>query len=401
MNQALLPPDGAPDSGFLERMNRFVIAHQTKLLVIVFVLAVVTRIGATVALQGFESGPPTWGDMKSYDDFARKITAGDWLGQPTSYREPGYPVFLAAVYKLTGGNAAAGRLANAGLGAAACLLIFVLGKRLCGGAVGLGASAWSVFYPHFIYLNTMLLRESLLILLVLVFVILMVEAAREKGRRYLIAAALLLVVVVHTDARFLFHLPFLGLFLLVYDRSWRRRLTRIALFAVIFLAGMVPWQARNYMAYDRFVLINTRTLDIQAKPIETPPSAKGEVRRLTGPRRVLYNFTEFYRVFRFRGEQRNNSAAYNAPWSLFHNVSGILTYGILIPLFLYGCYVIVRRRWRDGYILIVPILAHTVLHLLKWGHPRYRASIEPLILILAFFALAYLLRWRRERKVAA
>jgi 4-amino-4-deoxy-L-arabinose transferase-like glycosyltransferase len=389
-----------------------IVARRRSVLAVAFVVALAVRVLATFLVAGTD--PEIAGDMKSYDTFATAIVEGDWWGRHVSYREPGYPLLVAGVYAITGGNQLSARLVNSLLGALACLAVYALGRRVFGAAVGILAAVWFSVYFHSVHFAPYLLRESLVTLLLLLFLVALFDAARGTRRvRDAVAAGLWYVVLVHVDARFLFHAPFVLLFLLVASGGWKRGLsTAVVLFAV-FGAGMVPWQVRNYSVYDRIVLVNTRTLVLEAPwrdysdtaPVEgleaDPPDTREGVRRLHGVREAVYNFAEFYRVFRVRGEVRNNSNTWERPWSAFHNWSSILGYGVLMPFFILGFWLVLTKRMTPAYVLAAPVLAHTILHLVKWGRDRYRMPIDPVLIIVAFFAMVWLWeRFARRRRGA-
>lgn len=396
-----------PSRPFVSRTRDWLLARRRTVLVTLFAVALVARVVATFVLV--DGDPKISGDMKSYQAFAIAIMYDDWWDRHVSYREPGYPLFVAGVYAISGGNEYAARLANALLGALACLALYSLGRRVFGVVVGLAASAWFAVYFQSLQYSAYLLRESLVTLLLLMVLVTLFDAARGN-RRKAVVAALWYLALVHTDARFLFHAPFVAIYLLVAGGGWR---TAAILFAV-FVVGMIPWQARNYQVYDRIVLVNTRTLVVEAPwrdydesvPVEglteAPPDTREGVRRLRGVRKAVYDFTEFYRVFRFRGEVRNNSNAWERAWSPLHNWSSILMYGVLVPFFIVGFWLILRKRMTTAYILVLPVLAHTILHIVKWGRFRYRVPIEPLLILVAFFAVAW--AWdrfvRRREEVA-
>lgn len=394
----------------------WLVEYRRRILVVVFVAALVVRVAVTLAV--FSNDSEISGDMKSYHDYATAIVDGDWLGHPVSYREPGYPLFVAAVYALTGGSQLAARLANAILGALTCLGIYALARRVFkkgvfGTGVALASASWFAIYFHSVHYAAYLLRESLVTLLLIAFLIPLFDAARGENRmRSAVVAAFAYVLLVHTDGRFLFHAPFAILYLLVASAGgWRRGAMVAVVLAVVIGAGMIPWQARNYHVYHRIVLINTRTMvmDSPWREDSTPPPAvawleppppdtREGVRRLHGVRKALYDFTEFYRVFRFRGEVRNNSNTWERPWSAFHNWSSILMYGTLVPFFIFGYWRILRHRMVEAYILVLPVLAHTLLHVLKWGRDRYRTPIEPMLIIVAMYALALAVAWWHSRR---
>ena len=393
--------------GFLVSTDSVLARYRKRLLFAVFLLALFIRVIVVVFVSG-DNPVPSGGDAVSYDAYAREIVAGDWLGKPVSYREVGYPFFLSLVYRVAGDRPLAGCMANALLGALVCVLVFLLAERIFGITVAAASSLAIAFNAQLVFLGAQLLREALVTLLLLCFSIVLLWAMRRPSWKRLGTAALLLVVLVHTDARFLFHLPFVAAYLVVAVGGILRGARSAAVFLLVFLVGMIPWQVHNLAVYDAFVLVNTRTM---VKPVpwlegsseaarrHTPePHVRKEGSRvLTGARRVLYDITEFSRVFRFRGEVRNNSTAWEAPWSAFHNWSSILTYGVFLPFFFIAAWVVGRRRMWEAAVLLVPIVAHTILHMIKWGRERYRAPIEPMIVILAAYGMAWVWQWWRSR----
>lgn len=404
----------ANERDFFEKAGACLRRNKGKTLFLIFVFALAVR--AAVTLGDLGNAPiPAGSDANSYDAFAREIIDGDWLGRPVSYRAVGYPFFLSLVYRTVGDSPVVARLSNAVLGAVTCLLIFFLADKIFGFNVAILASIWSIFNAQFVFFNTMILRETLITLLFVAFLLALCHASKERARRYLVVAALLLVLLIHTDPRYLFHVPFIALYFFVRGGGFRRSLAEAAIFFLVFCMSMVPWQYRNYKAYNRFVLVDTWTLEMpfpwqkDATPVplhlmhpsksQTPPE---DARQLKGIRRVVYDFNEFYRVFRFRGEVKNRTNTYDGPWSVRHNASSILTYGMILPFFIFGVWIVLRERRREAYILVIPIFAHTLLHVIKFALPRYRAPVEPAIIILGMSAVVYAwakLKDRRDGKV--
>src|SRR5690348_16137820 len=83
-------------------------------------LALVTRVGLVMATRPARLGA----DPADYDRLARLLAGGHGWGHselaagggPTAFRAPLYPLFLAAVYKVTNDSVTAARLAQALLG---------------------------------------------------------------------------------------------------------------------------------------------------------------------------------------------------------------------------------------------------------------------------------------------
>jgi 4-amino-4-deoxy-L-arabinose transferase-like glycosyltransferase len=76
-------------------------------------------------------------DSWMYDDWAKRIASGDWLGGARAfYKDPLYPYFLAVIYRLFGHDLLSVRIIQAGLGVGTCALVAVLGRRVASKTVG-------------------------------------------------------------------------------------------------------------------------------------------------------------------------------------------------------------------------------------------------------------------------
>jgi 4-amino-4-deoxy-L-arabinose transferase-like glycosyltransferase len=105
-------------------------------------------------------------------------------GSPGIQWMPGWPVTLAAIYKLFGQEPRAAMYVSALLGGATSGLIVVLGRRLFSPAVGLVAGLVYACWPGNVYYAATLLTESLFnFVLVACLTALAVGATAEGARR--------------------------------------------------------------------------------------------------------------------------------------------------------------------------------------------------------------------------
>jgi 4-amino-4-deoxy-L-arabinose transferase-like glycosyltransferase len=79
---------------------------------------------------------------------------------------------------------------------------------------------------------------------------------------------------------------------------------------------------------------------------------------------------------------------------------GVVVYLFLVPLAVYG-FVLLRRRGVATWILCAPLVTVTLTALLTYGSIRFRHSAELTLVVLAAVALDTLLRDRRTRSDAA
>src|SRR5215203_2159814 len=91
------------------------------------------------------------GDSKSYDAWARRIAAGDWIGLDVFYQAPLYPYFIGVVYTVFGRDLLTVRLVQAGLGALSCGLLAHAGWRLFSKRAGLIAGVCLALYAPAIF----------------------------------------------------------------------------------------------------------------------------------------------------------------------------------------------------------------------------------------------------------
>ena len=104
-------------------------------------------------------------DELQYQEIAVNLAEGRGFAlndKPTSWRPPLYPFLLSLVYRVAGTtDPLAARVFQAGLSLLNLMLVYLLGRRLFGERVGLGAAVIFAFYPSFLFYNNHLLTEGL------------------------------------------------------------------------------------------------------------------------------------------------------------------------------------------------------------------------------------------------
>src|SRR5574341_1483209 len=71
---------------------------------VIFGIAFVLRLVYLFQIQSIPLFYHFAGDGRTYDEWAQRIAAGDWLGQGVFYQAPLYPYFLGVVQRLFGAN---------------------------------------------------------------------------------------------------------------------------------------------------------------------------------------------------------------------------------------------------------------------------------------------------------
>jgi 4-amino-4-deoxy-L-arabinose transferase-like glycosyltransferase len=258
-------------------------------------LILVLALGARLSyVTGIDS--PPFSDMAHYDQLARSILDGEGFqsdGRVTAYRPPGYPVFIAGIYLLSGHSPGAVRIVQAFLGALSCGLGFFLcrtwlGKTeigrypviglTCASLGALVAALVLAFYDEWIFYSGQLLSEIpytfLLLLWLLHFTFLTGKNIdpEKKDDYHLILLGLLAGVISLFRPVGLFTILPAVIVLLFY--RWRRQKSRIdsgikkplkqvSIHALMILAGWLficsPWIARNMMHFGPGAGLSTNT----------------------------------------------------------------------------------------------------------------------------------------------
>jgi len=120
-------------------------------------------------------------DAEKYNDWARAIAAGDWLGEGVFYQAPLYPYFLALIKVAFGDDPYTTRLVQAALGALSCGLIGLAGWGFFGRRAGLWAAGILAAYPPAIFYGGLIQKTCLGQFLLCAWLALMGLARRESS----------------------------------------------------------------------------------------------------------------------------------------------------------------------------------------------------------------------------
>lgn len=397
------------------------------------------------------------GDQFSYWRFAQAVFADpSSLLTDVSFRAPLYPLFLSLVTAVSGGGEPfiVVFVIQSFIGALSVVLIYLIALEIFDRRVAVAASLWAAVYPLYLYYCGFILGETMVTFLFLLFLYILLRHFREEKNGLMALAGLVYALLIHTDPRFLFHLPFIFLYLFVGLRKPERAMEGFGLFLAVVLVCSLPWAIRNRIVYpDRFVLINKTTLDKWAKKTiantgQESSTRQGFSRPATvaefeaekeqalrrymesgrGPTRAerasipkfkliasqdevsafrqgvrpsfstvglyTHHFVEFWRFARF-------SPAYNPypdlrfepVWAPRRNFLGIFFTGLLYPFLAAGLILTIRERFTLAHVASLVLLIHTALHVIVHARERYRMPLEGIVFMFSFYGLFKVLFW--------
>jgi 4-amino-4-deoxy-L-arabinose transferase-like glycosyltransferase len=181
---------------------------------------------------------------------------------PLAYRPPGYPFFLAAIYRAfgLGHRIYSVRVIQAFAGTATVALVAATGWMLWGPIVGLVAAAIAAVYPPLVYVGESMYSEAVFLPVMLGSAVAALMFRRSRGRlRWAVAAGVLcgVGVLVRPNAAAL--AP--ALLLLVWGvRAPRLSARSLAAPALVFVCAVLviaPWTLRNALVLHQFVPVTT------------------------------------------------------------------------------------------------------------------------------------------------
>ena len=225
-------------------------------LVAILGLAFCVRLGWVLLVPNAQYSDSVW-----YEAAAANLAANGVYGpdQPSAWFPPGYPFFLAAIYKVTGHAELAGKLGNVAIGVALTGFTYLLGRRVMGEAVGLVSAAVLAVWPNLVF-HTGILSSDLLAACGFVAVMWLVMRRQKKpGRtwpRYVVLVLLIGWMVLVRPVSLIL-LAAAGLWWWISTRSIGR--TMLHLIPAVAMAGLIvgAWTARNYMEFGEVITIAT------------------------------------------------------------------------------------------------------------------------------------------------
>src|SRR5438552_8748439 len=118
---------------------------------VIFALALTLRIIHIWQMRSSPFFAVLIGDARGYDQWARRIAGGDWIGRDVFYQAPLYPYFLGLIYRAAGQDQFVVRVCQAIVGSASCALLGAATSRLFSRTAGVIAGFALALYARAIF----------------------------------------------------------------------------------------------------------------------------------------------------------------------------------------------------------------------------------------------------------
>lgn len=391
--------------------------------------AVILRL--LVAMYLGDSTPPGK-DESSYSMLAGRLASGygysfseDWYpfapaGEPTAHWSFLYTAFVAAIYGLIDVHPLAVRMISAILGGVLLpLMSYRLAKRVVPERpmLPLLAAAFAGIYAYFVLYAAMLMTETFYIATILWSLerSIALEQQLRTGKRpdWGVIIGLGMSLGLATLLRQSILPWVIVLFAWLLWVGWqgsniRETLRALLLTGFILIIFVVPFSIRNYLAYDDFLLLNSNAgyamysaqhplhgTNFQAFTAAPLPTDFDQLPK----NEAQWDRALMQRGFKFIIEDPGRyillSMSRTADFFMFwpssgtspiNNAGRVLSFGLFLPLMIYGLWVS-RHRWRQFELLYIFILFYSLLHLMTWSMVRYRLPVDAVLLIFAALGL--------------
>ena len=408
----------------------------------ILVIAFLLRLFYLVQIESIPLFYHLAGDGRTYNEWAQRIAAGDWLGQGVFYQAPLYPYFLGVLQLVLGHNLWFIRFVQILLGSFSCALIYLVGRRLFSRPAGIAAGFLLACYAPAIFFEALIEKSILDLFLVSLLLFLLVGAMARRGwTQWLAAGAVLgLLGLSRENALVLAAVVPLWIFIYFSDQAVQTRARWAGLFFAGLLLVLVPVGLRNLIVGGEFKLTTSQfgpnffignnpeadgTYGSVNKVIGEPQLEGTDAARLaeraSGKRlssgavsdywlKKSWDYiraepTQWFRllakkwlmVWNAREVEDSDDFYIYRQWSwLLAFLSWINHFGVLAPLAAAGAW-LSRNEWRRLWLLYAMIVSFALSVAVFYVFGRYRFPLVPLLALFAGKALAEMPAWYRKR----
>ncbi len=228
--------------------------------IFIFLLALALRLSYLFFLQHhyiFYNDPAS--DVLYYQEWAKEIARGDWIGHKVFLGMPLYPYFLAALYRLTLGNLFLLRLAHLILGSGNCVLVYLIARYTFSRRIAFIAAVFMATNFMMIYYDGLLMPVVLIVTLSLLIVWALLKMDQHSSLREWFFLGLLIGLSILSDGKFLI---FFILFLIILFIRYHRTMQIYKIFLPLVLAvGMILFSValRNRVVSGDWILVSAQS----------------------------------------------------------------------------------------------------------------------------------------------
>ena len=417
-----------------------------RILLLIALVALVLRVSYVAFAK---TNQPIHGDQLFYNAEANRLGRGDGFLEPfdpqavargeikegtdpAADHPPLTVIVLAPVSFVTTQALIPQRLTMAVLGTAAVVVIGLLARRLAGDRAGWIAAGIAALYPNLWANDGLIMSETLATLLVALALFYVYRLIREPNLWNALLVGALCGLAAMTRAELVLLIPLLVVPAALVARSiavgqrWK-----LAGAGVLAAAALIaPWVGYNLVRFKEPTYLSTNDgIALLGSNCNSVYYGNGvgltDLKCLgRNPRGDQSVDSKIYRdrAFDYIREHKKRAVVVAAArvgrtWSLFRpwdmvsynkgegregwvTILGLITFYPLLVAAVAG-WIVMRRRRRRSWPLLVPVVTVTIASAVTYGQTRFRVPAEPSLVVLAAVAVAALVSrdWPARRKV--
>jgi 4-amino-4-deoxy-L-arabinose transferase-like glycosyltransferase len=396
-------------------------------LCLLFLGAVALRMIGLVSLRQLNHAPGMQAGIDGIDfaNLGRALAQGRGFvwpnGRPTSFRAPGFPIYLSAIFYCFHLSYLAANLSFPIVGAAGSISTYLLAKEAVSErAARLAGVLFALYFPA-IYFCTVWLSEPLFMLIFALSLWQYLIHLRTRSCWALAIAGVLFSCSVLVRPFAILMLPAL---LYLEARNSRNRLFACSLLLVCAIAPLSIWTARNYRVHHAFVLVATNggstfyggnndlvlndprymgawvsTVHLAGRPLINAAANEYQhdhVEWRLGVAWVRENLTKMplliaMKLVRFTLPDFDSQNRLFAILSVFACLP-------FYPLWIFGTRAIIKRKHSTvpWLVLHCAMAATVATALIFWGSPRFRDAAAPILMVYAALGAEQMSALRRS-----
>lgn len=394
-----------------------------------FWFSLVIRL-AYSGLYFWQNGVAVDSDAADYAQFAQFILDQGWMVEDISrlnaHSGPGYPLVMALDLLLFGSMSFPFTIGIQVLMNSLTPVVFYhLGRELqIKRWLMMGLALWMAVYLQHIRYTPLLTKENLVFLLLPASIWFIIRLRNRFSYSWLLLWTFSYGFLIHVDERYFFFLPILILYVFWKQSQWQWK--PALLLCGCLALSMTPWLYRNYVVYERPVILTERVSpftdkllgyttpvnpDRQDKPnsydrsnlemyesitdsiqrniplenkfVKFIPTIQRGIQDGNPPRTYTkwespwYEIAELLRPVRFFGGYTANGYRYFPPWKWSSNLIYGLQYGLILLLACFGMIKYFRYFNLEWWVLFTLLIFHIIMHsVIGFGLQRYRVPMD-------------------------
>ncbi|MCB4790794.1 MAG: glycosyltransferase family 39 protein [Elusimicrobia bacterium] len=361
-----------------------------------------------------------FGDATEYERYAVNLLSGKGyvydIGGIESYarRPPLYPFLLAFIYYVFGHSFVVVKIVQAVLASVTNVITYSILLKFTGNkATAFISGLFSSIYFAYIYGVYMHLADGLFTFLLVLSVYLLIISNEDKMPGYLLSGIVLGLATLTRPTTLILPVILLPWFIFKYKN---KAVKIFSAYLVGFVCLIAPWTIRNYLVYNAFIPVQTRSgenfwasnnpwskgrCNQQHNDIENIKdlSELEKDKRMT---KWAVDYLKGLSTVQFCKLYFLKAASFVYPFMCEYSFKYDPTFGMIIPFWFYGMYLTIKSKDLQGWLFLLILLTFFMFTLIYYGGEiRFRMAYSPYIIMLSSIGIANFTRVLGNMRVSA